>query len=179
MAAHTEDDYLKNEEWVTRIKASFDIIDINKNGYVEEDDWRRWVENIKREVNPEAKLLENLNQAMTNYIKAFGGEPGKKFNKDEYVKLMAKLGAIETTRRSKGEKTLGEDLNNAWYDIVDKNHDGCVTMDEFKAIMKACNIGEAMAEQRFNAIDKNKNGKVERSELSEFQFKFWFILPEK
>ena len=60
--------------------------------------------------------------------------------------------------------------------MVDKNHDGFVTRDEFHAIMKACNVSTEMADARFNAMDKNKNDKIELKELSEAEEKFWFDL---
>lgn len=176
MASHTVDDYMNNAAWVARIKSSFDIIDLNKNGTVGEDDWKRWVENIKREVNPEAKLLNNLDKAMANYITALGVSPSKKLTKDEYVKTIAEMAVAENTRRSKGEKTLTEYLNDAWYDLVDKNHDGFVTLDEYKIMMRASNVSNEAAEARFNAMDANKKGKIERSVLTGFQFKFWYGL---
>ena len=170
------EDYLKNEKWVARVKSAFDMIDINKNGTVEEEDWKRWVENIKKDVNPDAKLLENLNNKMADYIKAMGLAPGKKLNKDEYLKAMAEMAVVENARKAKGERTLGSHINDAWHDLVDKNHDGFVTIDEFRTVMKACNVGQEAADARFNAIDKDKNGKVERKELREAEEKFWYSL---
>ena len=175
--AATVEDYMKNEKWVGRVKANFDMIDINKNGTVEEDDWKRWIENIKKEVNPDAKLLDNLTKALGNYTKAaMGATPGRKLNKDEYVKVMAEMAVAENARKAKGEKTLTTYVTEAWHDVVDKNHDGFVTIDEFRTVTKACNMPAAMADARFNVIDANKNGKIERKELIEAEEKFWFNL---
>ena len=170
------EDYLKNEKWVARVKSAFDMIDINKNGTVEQDDWKRWVENIKKDVNPDAKLLENLNQKTADYVKEMGLEPGKKLTKEEYMKAMAGMAVSENARKAKGERTLGSFVNDAWHDLVDKNHDGFVTLDEFRIVMKACNVGQEAADARFNALDKDKNGKVERKELREAEEKFWYSL---
>ena len=174
--AATVEDYMKNEKWVGRVKTAFDMIDINKNGTVEEDDWKRWIENVKKEVNPDAKLLDNLTKALGNYTKAMGATPGRKLNKDEYVKVMAEMAVAENARKAKGEKTLASYATEAWHDVVDKNHDGFVTIDEFRTVMKACNMPAAMADARFNVIDANKNGKIERKELIEAEEKFWFNL---
>lgn len=176
MATPTVDDFMKNEKWLTRIKASFDVIDINKNGKVDVDDWKRWVENIKKAANPDAALVEKLNKAMIDYCAGMGVTKDTKLDRDQYVNAMAKLAVEENAKRAKGEATLRDALNNAWYDMVDKNHDGFVTKDEFITIMTACNVKQEVAEQRFNMIDTNKNGKIERKELSEFQFKAWFGL---
>jgi len=110
------EDYLKNEKWVARVQSAFDMIDINKNGTVEEEDWKRWVENVKKDVNPDAKLLDNLNNKMADYIKGMGLAPGKKLNKDEYLKAMAEMAVAENARKAKGERTLGSYINDAWHD---------------------------------------------------------------
>ena len=102
---------------------------------------------------------------MANYTSAL--TQGKKLNKDEYVKAMADMSVAEKARKAKGENTLGSYVNKAWHAVVDKNHDGFVTRDEFRTIMKACNVGAEMADARFDAMDKNKNGKIELNELSE------------
>ena len=176
MAAHTVDDYMNNEKWVGRVKAAFDMIDINKNGFVEEDDWKRWIENIKKDVNPDAKLIDNLTKAVTDYTTAMGATSGTKLNKDEYVKAAAKMAASESARKAKGEATLGSIMTTALHDVVDKNHDGTVSLDEFTTVMKACNAPPAMIEARFKAIDKNNNGKIERKELIESEENFWYGL---
>ena len=174
MAAHTVDDYMNNAKWVGRMKSSFDMIDINKNGTVGEDDWKKWIENIKKYVNPDSALLDNLAKAMAKYTAAMGATSGKKLNKDEYVKAMAEMAVAENARKAKGERTLRSYVNDAWHDVVDKNHNGFVTLDEFHTVMKACNMNET--EEKFNAIDKDKSGKVERKELSEAEEKFWLGL---
>ena len=177
MAAHTVDDFMKSEKWVARAKAVFNMVDINKNGTVEEDDYMRWVENIKKDVNPDAALLDKLIKAVKRcYVEGMGLTPGKKFNKDEYVKAMAEMAVGELARKARGEKTLLSIADDAWYDLVDKNHDGFVTLDEFCTVMKACNFKPEVAEARFNEIDKNKNGKLERKELSEAEENFWYGL---
>ena len=176
MAAPTVDDYMNNEKWVKSVKGAFDMIDINKNGFVEEDDWMRWIENIKKDVNPDAKLIDNLTKALKDFTTAMGATSGAKLNKDEYVKASAKMAVSETARKAKGEPTLGSLVTKAWHGVVDKNHDGTISLDEFRTVMKACNAPQEMVEARFKAMDKNNNGKIELKELIETEEKFWFNL---
>ena len=67
------------------------MIDINKNGTLEEADWMQWVENIKRDVKPDAHLLDNLTKAMGNFTATMGVTAGKKLNKDKYVMASAEM----------------------------------------------------------------------------------------
>ena len=176
MATYTVDDYLTNTIWVARMKSLFDFVDLNKNGTMEVDDWLRYVDNINREVKPDPKLYENLRQAMLNNIAAMGITPGKKVTKDEFVKNIAKMAIKENNKRSRGERTYLDILEDAWYDTVDTNHDGFITLDEYRIVMKACNFSPDEVEAGFRAMDVNKNGKVERKELVDHELNYWFGL---
>ena len=165
---------MNNETWVARMKTLFDFVDLNKNGTMEVEDWLRYVDNINREVKPDTRLYENLRQAMLNNIAAMGLTPGKKLTKDEYVKNMADMAVRENAKRSRGEKTYLEILENAWYAIMDINHDGVVTLDEYRIVLKVCNFSAEEAEAGFRAMDTNKNGKVELKELIDHELNYWF-----
>ena len=176
MAIPTVDDYMNNEAWVTRIKASFDFIDINKNGTVEMDDWTRWVENMKNKINPDAQLLEKFNKATMDIMVDMGLTTGKKLNIDEYVKVMAEVAVVDRNRQAKGEQSHREAFYNALYEVVDKNHDGSLSRDEFCDAMECCNVPREVGKQRFDHVDANKNGKIERKEMIDFQSKLWLTL---
>lgn len=178
MAAHTVDDYLNDATWVARMKSLFDFVDLNKNGTMEVDDWIRYVDNINREVKPDPKLYENLRQAMLNNIAAMGVLPGKKLTKDEYVKNIAEMAIKENAKRSRGERTYLDILEDAWYDTVDTNHDGFITLEEYRIVMKACNFSPEEVDAGFCAMDTNKNGKIERKELVEHELNYWFGLSD-
>ena len=86
------------------------------------------MDNVNREVKPDPKLYENLRQAMLNAVApAMGVTPGKKLTQDESVKNLAEMAIAENAKRSRGERTYFDILENAWYDTVDTNRDGSVT----------------------------------------------------
>ena len=178
MAVHTVDDYLNNGTWVARIKSLFDFVDLNKNGTLEVDDWIRYVDNVNREVKPNPKLYENLRQAMLNAIAAMGVLPGKKLTKDEFVKNFAEMAVTDSKKRSRDEKTYIGILENAWYDTLDINHDGFVTLDEYRIVLKAWGFTPEEVEAGFSAMDTNKNGKISRKEFVDHVLDYWFGLSE-
>ena len=52
-----------------------DVVDRSKNDTFEVDDYYMvWVNNVNREVKPDAKLLENLPQGILNAIAATAGK---------------------------------------------------------------------------------------------------------
>lgn len=180
MAVRTADDYLNNTAWVTRIKGFFDRVDQNKNGTIEVKDFEDLLANVNREIKPDAKVYENFRQVVMEHITNMGITPGKKLTKDEYVKNMAKMAVVENAKKGKGEKASLAKVNDALYDMVDINRDGFVTLDEFRTVTKVaygCNAAEA--EAGFRAIDTNKNGKIERKELTDYEVNFWFGLDDE
>ena len=182
MAIRSEDDYMNNAAWVARIKGFFDCVDYNKNGTIEVADFTAMMDKLKREIKQaDPKLLENFRQVvMDEHIVAMGITPGKKLTNDEYVKNMAKMAVEEHAKRVRGEKMSLAKVNDAMYDLCDVNHDGTVTLDEFTnvmTIMYGCDAKEA--EATFHRIDTNKNGKIEREELTDYELKFWFDLNDE
>ena len=87
------------------------------------------------------------------------------------------MAIAEKARKEKGEETLLHKLNDAWYDAVDTHHDGCVRLDEWRIVLRAGNM-ESAADEIFKALDKNKNGKIERKKLSDNDFNFWYVLDD-
>ena len=177
MAVRTVDDYINNATWVTRIKGFFDRVDENRNGTIEVADFTSMLENFNREVKPDPKLYENLRQVVMEHIAAMGVTPGNKVTKDEYVNNVANMAVVEHAKRMNGEKMSLAKVNDALYDAFDTNRDGAVTLEEFRTVMKVaygCDAEEADA--TFRLIDTNKNGKMERKELTDYELNYWFDL---
>ena len=77
-------------------------------------------------------------------------------------------------RKEAGDKALLEQLTDAFFDIMDVNNDGTVTLDELKIFMRARGLDPNGAEAWFKLADRDRNGKVERQELFRYEFDFWF-----
>ena len=182
MAVRSADDYMKNAAWVNRIQGFFTRVDQNKNGLIEAADFEVMLNNLAREVKQaDPKVHDNFRRIlMDKHIVAMGITSGKKLTKEEYVKNMAKMAAVEHGKRIRGEKLSLAEVNDAMYDLMDVNHDGTVSLDEFTTVMKVaygCDAKEA--EATFRRMDTNKNGKLERNELTDYELKFWFDLNDE
>ena len=172
------DEYLCNPQWVHRMHEVFASMDLNKNGYLELDDWLTMVRNIERDTKADAALIAKLNEVMHEYCAGMGLTPGKKSTREEFVKDMAAFAASERSKTKAGERPLLFKTNDAWYDVVDTNHDGFVTRDEYRIVMKAGSYSTAAADASFDHIDTNKDGKIERKELYQHEFNFWYELDD-
>ena len=155
-------------------------MDQNKDGTIEVKDFEDMLNNINREVKPNAEDYENLRQTTMKHIGNMGITPGKKVTKDEYVENMAKMAVVENAKKCKGEKTSLAMVNDALYEVMDINHDGVVTLDEFRTVMKvAYGCTDEEVEAGFHIIDTNNNGTIEREELTAHEVNFWFGLDDE
>jgi Ca2+-binding EF-hand superfamily protein len=174
------DEYLKNPLWVHRMEMIFPSMDRNKSGYLEREDWELWINNLeKASTNPDPALMDNLRKALYEYCDGLGLKKGTKLLKDEFIRNAASFIASERAKKKRGEEEpLIFKLNNALFDMVDTNHDGTISLDEFRVIMTACNQDPGTAEATFRIMDTNKNNRIERQELNEHQFNFWCDLDD-
>lgn len=168
-------DLTKNKKWVTAMEEYFDVIDINKNGYICIEEVLKWSDNMKELCKVTSDEVKNFQDSLKEFYEAIGLLPEKHVTKQEFVEGVNRLSEVELKRKRSGEETLHEKLGNAMFDVVDTNDDGTVTLDEVKTAMKVFNVmDEAKAEGWFNKADKNENGRVERKELIKIDFDFWF-----
>ena len=182
MAVRSANDYMKNTAWVKRIQEFFTRVDQNNNGTIEAADFEVMLNNLARVAKrTDPKILERFRRIeMDKHIVAMGITPGKKLTSEEYVNNMAKMAAVEHGKLMRGEKLSLAEVNDAMYDVMDFNQDGSVSLDEFTTVMKimyGCDGKEA--EATFNRVDTNKNGRVEREELTDYELKFWFDLNDE
>ena len=173
----TVEDYLQNPSWVHRVEQMFDSVDTKRNGYLMLEDWQSLEDNFEKEVKPAAHLMAALRARTKEYYGAIGFASGKKLTKEEYLRGFAALAIAERARKERGEETLLHKMNDAWFDAVDTNHDGYVRQDELRMALRGIN-NESAAEAIFETLDRNKDGKIERKEISDNDFKFWFHLDD-
>ena len=85
----------------------------------------------------------------------------------------------ELAKYKRGEETLFEKFSNASFDVVDHNHDGNITWQEYWIVAKANGFDEPSARGAFDAMDLNKNGKIDRKECVTTELKYWLNLDDK
>ena len=174
----TVQDYLNNAKWVKRVDESFNTLDVNKNGYLTREYWLTVVDNYAKAVPDRPAEIAKLRAIMNEYVDAMGVAEGVKVDKNNFRELAAAMSLAEIGRRDSGEMTMAEKIGNAAFDVLDKNHDGSLTWDEYYAGMKASGFGEEEARASFNFLDKNKSGEIDRKEYSAANIKFWCTLDD-
>ena len=144
MAAKPED-YLKNEKWVKRIEGAFVLQDTNKNGYLSREEWFAVGKRLAEAVPDRPEELAKFCKVVEDFSNEFGMTEGVKLDKDQYVQLAAVFAAKQMDAVMKGEPSSVEKLDNALFDMVDRNHDGTISWEEYKTVMTASNLPEEAA----------------------------------
>lgn len=152
-------------------------MDSDKDGILTINDM---VDDIKKykHLNSDPKVIEKYRMALCEFAASLGLYPGITLTKDEYVKAAAAHSQREMTTFESGEGSLLHKVNNALFDIVDKNHDGNISLEEYRAFTKMSSLDESYADAMFKGIDANHDGKVSRMEFSNYELKYWCTLED-
>lgn len=170
--APTAADFLANEKWTKQMRDYFVVMDKNKNGLWSQEDWTIWIDNLKKTVEMGATEEAKLRAVHGKFGAKLGATgPGVQLTQDQFVKAVAGFS-------SKKEENIAliNEVNQAWFDVVDTNDDGTISLSEYTKILEACNMTADVAKIVFDSIDKNNNGKIEMEELLAVSHKFWFSL---
>ena len=174
----TVQDYLNNAKWVKRIDESFNILDVNKNGYLSREDWLITVDKLAKVAPDRPAEIAKLRAVTLEFADVIGLTEGVQADKKKFRELAAAMSLAEIGRRDKGEMTMSEKVDNAYFDVLDKNHDGHVTWDEYKVAMEVLGLGEEEGRATFNLLDKDKSGNIDRKEFTDANIKFWCTLDD-
>ena len=174
----TAEDYLKNEKWVKRISVLFSQFDSKKHGYLSREDYELFHQKMAKIVTDRPALIAKAQEVTFMFTDALGLTEGVRADKQKYLALVAELAVAERERMKRGEETLVAKMYDAFFDIADKNHDGYVTLEEYKIFNHAINYPPDTADATFSLLDKKKTGKIERKEFINAASKFWCILDD-
>ena len=94
--------------------------------------------------------------------------------KDEFVTNHAKFAACAHTKQEHGGGGNPAELTHAIIDVIasDKSHDGNVTLEEYRKVVKMLNLDEKKTDDAFRMMDPSNSGKVGRKQILELQMKF-------
>lgn len=175
----TKQDFLSNAAWVKRVGELFSATDVNKNGFVKRADFQAFVDNLEKLTqNERPDLIKKAREVVMEFADSLGVKEGVKLTKEEYIEGMAALAVEQSAKLKRGETSLTVKLNNAFYDVVDVNHDGTISLEEYKLILKAFNIDESAAAEGYATLDKNQDGKLNRQKMNEAETNFWWSLDD-
>lgn len=156
-----------------KLVRSFRLYDQNKNGYIERQDFIQLAERLAQirgwvEGTASYELLMGKLLADWDMLASFADVSGDyRIGLDEWLAYNDQMKHLSVRYRA------GEDaIINTVFDIIDRNGDGQVTLDDFKHLYCAYGLPVDMAEDVFDYIDVNGDGVLTRTELLRLYYEF-------
>ena len=177
--AVTVDTYLNNPKWAKRVDESFNQLDRDKSGFLSREDWLLPVADLEKIIPDRIEMIAKARAATEEFLDVLGLTKGMKADKEKFKKLAAALSISESERYKKGELTYVEKCDHAFFDAMDRDNNGYLSFDEYKAVtMGAAGFDEEAVQGAFNVLDKDKNGKLDKKEFAAADVKFWCVLDD-
>ena len=157
---------------VERLYKRFDTFDLNTDGVMQMKELLYWPERVKKFVNTTDEQIEGMRSAIQKFFGAVGvSEEGLK--REDWVEGNQVFAEAERERKIRGEPSLVALLGNSYFDVLDGDGSGTVSLEELKIMMNVFEVPEEAAYTFFQKADTNYSGKLEREEMHRLFTKFW------
>lgn len=146
----------------------FNILDFDKNGVLEEDDFLAIAENLTIlwfvEDNEEAcQKIEGTFRNQWKNLTAFVGESGSHITLDQWLKFADNTIINGNTER---EKHYFENFTSELIENFDTDNDGHISMMEYVDFFVGYRIEVRYSAKSFSKLDRNKDKLISKSELA-------------
>ena len=142
------------EEVFAEYQDLFDSYDLNKNGKIERKEMKTILKKLGKEGTEEEieQIWKSMNKIESDSTISF----------NDFIEFIKRFNLSKNTMST-------DDIINA-FEIFDKNHDGTLSINEFKHILM--DLGQKFSEDEVNEIiteiDLDNNGKINYREFVEF-----------
>jgi len=142
------------EEVLSEYQDLFDSYDLNKTGEIERKEMKTILKKLGKESTNEEieQIWKSMNKIESDYTISF----------DDFIEFIKRYNLSKNSMST-------DDIINA-FEIFDKNHDGTISINEFKHILM--DLGQKFSEDEVNEIiteiDLDNNGKINYRDFVEF-----------
>jgi len=155
-----------------RLYKRFDTFDLDGDNKMTLKEVQFWPERMRQLVGASDEEIESMRKAVRILFGACG-VTDEGLCREDWVEANQVFAEAEKCRKKRGEQTLVAVLGNAYFDVLDKDGDGTVGLEELKTMMRAFQVPQEAAYTFFDAADVDKSGRLERQEMHELFHKFW------
>ena len=142
------------KEVLSEYKEIFDSYDINKNGKIERKEMKIILKKLGK--NGTQEEIDEIWRALNKI------ESDSTISFDDFIEFINRFNLTKNSMST-------DDIINA-FEIFDRNHDGTISINEFKHILM--DLGQKLSEEEveeiFQDIDFNEDGKINYREFVEF-----------
>ena len=145
-----------------KMRTRFTRFDVNKDGHITLDDFRIIANRVVEYGKLPKDRADIVHATYTELAEAYGCKPGTKIALEEgSKKLHEGLIALPDDQWN----PIFRNSTGKFFDALDINGDGVISVNEFVAYFKAVGLSEEESKKSFSIIDKDKNGEISREEF--------------
>jgi len=155
-----------------RLYKRFDTFDLDGDCKMTLKEVLFWPDRMKQLVGATDEEIANMRRAIRILFGACGvTEDG--LAREDWVEANQVFAECERQRMKRGEETYVSILSNAYFDVLDADGDGTLSLEELKTMMRAFQVPVEAAYTFFYHADVDKSGTLERTEMHNLFHKFW------
>ena len=153
----------------------FDLYDVDKNGFVEQEDFEQVVRNLATTLrlqpgSPEYTRLHAGHMAIWNNVQQLGGAPGsQRVTREEFVNGYDRLLSNKDTFLA----TIGN-FADVFLELSDQDRDGRLSQQEYVANLRGFNADEAAATEAFRKVDLDGDGYLSLDQITRYVEEFFY-----
>jgi len=155
-----------------RLYRRFDTFDLDGDNKMTLKEVLFWPDRMRQLVGASDEEIEKMRRAVRILFGACG-VTDEGLEREDWVEANQVFAEAERERAKRGEQSFVALLGNAYFDVLDKDGDGTVGLEELKTMMRAFQVPQEAAYTFFEAADVDKSGKLEREEMHNLFHKFW------
>ena len=156
--------FTDNPAWINKMKMRFALLDVDKNGVINQDDVALVAKNIatyRREGEGAEKNYFKILKAVTTFELP-------EIDEETFVQEMKKF--VSQPDAKERVKKFADMI----FSVVDSNNDGFISYNEFCQFLKALNANQELIDTLFKQADTNKDDIIDHLESQESFIKYFF-----
>jgi len=166
------DPHAMTSKMKARCYKRFDTFDKDCDGNLTLDEVMTWADRMKTLCKAGDIEIETVRAALKVFFENRGCT-GDGVCRENWIESHQALAEADRERARRGEKRMVNMLGDAYYDVLDTDKDGLVSLPELKRMFNIFRVPEEAAYTFFEHADTNKNGTLERAEMHRLFIRFW------
>ncbi|XP_042864547.1 sarcoplasmic calcium-binding protein-like [Penaeus japonicus] len=148
--------------WRRKMRTHHQVIDLNKDGVVSWDDFEVLIAKFTELGHLSPKEISKFTDALRHVWEEEWGASGDPYIFIGQEQFLAQMEHVVNTKPLR--KRVASPLPY-FFNAVDRDGSGEITIDEFKIFYSCLGLSEQAAEESFASIDLNKDGKLSKKEF--------------
>jgi Ca2+-binding EF-hand superfamily protein len=146
--------------WKQKIRTFHTRLDQNGDGLVTKDDFLLMAQRLVTVAHATPRQAQQVQDALFKLWNVFLAENAA----SDSITADGYIAALQATGK-KAISKIAHEISSAYFDALDANGDGHISLEEFSTYYQVKDIDKSHAEGSFNAVDSDHDGYISRAEF--------------